>query len=231
MVALHELTATTQRYTIDYLRGSDVAMRFGLGVTPLGAGSGVGTIVRNSRAVLQFPSGLFSDPGGRGWRSLSWSESGYKYLIESEVQRGEDVLHVGWSLDRAGAPAAPYARTAIGSCASASSPEETVRAWVAALGRHDPDRILDCFAMDNLTVNGTSFAPGSADLPTALVDRVGSPVAMAGRSWVGVTWTFDRDPGSAWVQGQHGFLFYLVGLDDGRYRIFEGGTGAYGPPP
>lgn len=206
-------------------------MRFALGLAPSGSGSGIATYVRNSRAVLQFPSALFSDPGGRGWRSLMWSESDRAYLVESEFQRGEDVLHVGWSLDRSGAPMPSFTRTQIASCASASSATETVRAWVLALGRHDAARILDCFATDKLVVDGTSFAPGAAELPTATVERIGAPVPIAGRAWVDVSWTFDRDPGAAWTQGQRGFVFYLVGLEDGRYRIFDGGTGAYGPPP
>ncbi len=232
VVELRDLRADPPSYTIDYLKSGETALRFSLGGTPLGGGSGVGTRVRGASAELRFPSDLFNTPGGPGWRSLSWQESGRTYAVESKILTGEDVLHAGWFLDRAGSPAPkyPYTRVRVGACASATAPEDTARAFVLAFGRHDPDLVLDCFAMDYIGAFGPGFAAGDAELPTATIDRVAPMGPIGGRVYVAASWTFDREP-IGWVQGQHGFQFFMVGLEDGRYRIFEGGTGAYGPPP
>lgn len=229
-VELADLNASPPRYSLTYLRGGDRTLRFAAGVSTETLGSSIGTRVRGVGASISFPTSLFTSPAPRVLRRLGWREGGIGYVIESEVLTGDTVLHVGWSLDRTGVPH-PITRTKIGSCASATSPEETVRNWVLALGRHSEETILDCFA-DDYYVDGSGFAAFSADtLPTATVDRVGPTSPIGGRMWIGVSWTFASDPGPLYPQGQRASLNYIVGLDGDRYRIFEGGTGAYAPPP
>ena len=229
-VELANVSASPPSYSLTYLRAGDRTLRFAAGVATDTLGSGLGTRVRGVGATLTFPTSLFSSPAPRVLRRLAWREAGVGYAIESEVLTGDTLLHVGWSLDRTGVPH-PVTRTNIGSCASASSPEATVRNWVLALGRHSPDTLIDCFA-DDYFADGTAFLSGAADrLPTATVDRVGPTSPIGGRMWVAVSWTFTSDPGDRYAQGQHASLNYIVGLDGDRFRIFEGGTGAYAPPP
>ena len=228
-VALSGVSATA--YALTYLRNGDATLRFAGGVSTDSLGSSIGTRVRGVGASISFPTTLYQLPAGaRVLRRVAWHEGGTGYTIESEVLTGDTLLHVAWSLDRTGVPH-PFPRTAVGSCASATSPVDTVRNWVLALGRHSPDTILDCFADDSIS-DGILFADMQADqLPTATVDRLGPTSAIGGRVWVPVSWSFTSDPGDRYVQGQHASLNYIVGLEDGLYRIFEGGTGAYAPPP
>ena len=229
-VELANVSASPPSYSVTYFRAGDRALRFASGVSTDTLGSSIGTRVRGVRATITFPSSLFASPAPRVLRRVAWREGGIGYVIESEVLTGETLLHVAWSLDRTGVPR-PITRTKIGSCASPTSPEETVRNWVLALGHHDEDTILDCFA-DDAYADGSGFAATEADtLPTAAVERIGPASPIGGRTWVAVSWAFTSDPGDRYAQGQHASLNYLVGLDGDRYRIFEGGTGAYAPPP
>ncbi|HEY6958442.1 MAG TPA: hypothetical protein VI814_06450 [Candidatus Limnocylindria bacterium] len=229
-VEVANVTASPPSYSLWYLRGGDRTLRFAAGVSTDTLGSSIGTRVRGVGASITFPTSIFTSPAPRVLRRLAWREGGTGYVIESEVLTGDTLLHVGWSLDRTGV-AHPIARTKIGSCASVASPQETVRNWVLALGHHSEDTIIDCFADDAYT-DGSGFAAMEADaLPTATVERVGPTSPIGGRTWVAVSWSFTSDPGDRYPQGQHASLNYIVGLDGDRYRIFEGGTGAYAPPP
>lgn len=229
-VELRELRAdaTDPRYTVIYTstRGPIV---FGLGPATDVTGSGIGTLVRNSSATLTFPPQLFNDPGGRGDRRVRWTERGRILRIDSSVYSGDDLLHVAWSLDRAGAPAPPYpySRTKIGACAKAGgAPEDTVRGYIELLSSNDPDAIADCTALERL---GASSARQQPTLPRTVdiaVRRVGE---VGGRIQVAGSWTFVSDPGGPW--SPQPTLFFTMGLEDGRWRIFEAGTAAYAPPP
>lgn len=229
-VELRELRAdaTDPRYTVIYTstRGTIV---FALGPATEVTGSGIGTLVRNSSATLTFPSQLFNDPGGRGDRRVRWTEQARVMRIDTAVYTGDDLLHIAWSLDRTGLPASPYpyVRTKVGACAKQSAtPEDTVRTYIELLSSGDADALADCTALERL---GSSLGRQQPALPRALdiaVRRVGE---VGGRPQVVGSWTFVSEPGGPWSPKPT--LFFTMGLEEGRWRIFESGTAAYGPPP
>jgi hypothetical protein len=221
-------------YEVTYMRGSDVLMRLAVGTSvAVGTriGSGIGTRVRGVGASLDFSTDLFTRPGGRGQRRLTWTEGRFGIALESEVVTGDALLHVGWSIDRAGAPPArlPATHQRPGSCASRNSATETVSALVGAIGEHDRELVRDCFSLD--LIGDSDGWANWADLPTAVIDSMAAAGTVGGRPWIRVTWQFTRDPGNLWTQGQRSGQFLMLGLEDGYYRVFEYATAPYGPPP
>jgi len=215
--------ATDPRFVVTYAGGGR-SIEFGMaGDGPPGGGSGIGTRVRRSPAVLSFPSSLFTDPAQPLPRVVKWTESGRTLWITSATFTGADLLHVAWSLDETSAPAPGYVRVKDGTCASTSDPQETVDRLMALIGSGDPDAVLDCFALD------VGFA-NWAMLPTT-TDRMSRTLGeIGGRVYVSASWRFTSEP-VGWTQGSYGSQFLQVGLEGGRWRVFEGGTAAYGSPP
>ena len=152
--------------------------------------------------------------------------------IEADRFTGEDLLHIAWSLDRAGAPAPKnvYTRAKPGVCAArAAAPEETVRRLLTFVGTGDRDAVVDCFSLEFL---GETPYPGIgawADLPRASDLKLSPPSALAGRFAISAGWLFASDPGGAWNQQAH--HSFVLGLEDGSWRVYEIGTAMYGPPP
>lgn len=226
-VAVTSLTpgATDPRYVVTYAGGGR-SIEFGMGGDgPPAGGSGVGTRVRRSPAALTFPPSLFTDPAQPLARVVKWTESGRTLWIASSTFTGGDLLRVAWSLDNATAPAPRYVRVKDGACASATDPQETVDHLIALIGSGDPDAVLDCFALD------AGFA-NWATLPTT-TDRTSRKLGdIGGRVSVFAGWKFTSEPvPGSWTQGSSGSQFLMVGLEDGRWRVFEGGTAAYASPP
>src|SRR5688572_5488410 len=138
--------ATDPLYTVAYVAPSGAAIIIGLGRHAHIGTSKIGTRVRNSPAVLSFGTMESSGP----WKRISWRENGYDLRIDSDRFSGDDVLHVAWSLDPAGAPAPknPYTRMKPGICAARSAaPEDTVRRLLALVGGGDRDAVMDCFSL------------------------------------------------------------------------------------
>lgn len=217
-------------YRVAYLAPSGASILFALGPESDVPGSGIGTRVRNSPAVLSFETVLFSEPKKLALRRVRWQEGEHVLRIESDRFTGEDLLHIAWSLDRTGAPAPKnaYTRVKPGVCAKeGGSPEDTVRLLLTFVGGRDRDSVLDCFSLELLGVYPEYGA--WSDLPRASDVKLSPPTAIAGRFVVGVTWLFARDPGGAWSQRPH--HFFTLGQEDGRWRVYETATAAIGPPP
>lgn len=221
---------TNPLYEITYLTSSGETIRFALGPASDVAGSGIGTRVRNSSAVLSFDSSLSSDPAKRGPRRIRWQEGPYVLRIDTDSFTGDDLLHIAWSLDRTGAPApaTPYTRVKPGVCAiGGAPPEDTVRLLLSFAGGHDRHAVMDCFSVELL---GERPGYGDwADLPTTRNVTLQLPRALGGRSVIGATWTFTGDPGGAWGQPAH--QIFLLGLEDGVWRVYETATAMISPPP
>lgn len=218
------------RYAIAYVAPSGATILIALGPAPDIAGSGYGMRVRNSGAVLSFPTSLWSDLSTPALRRVRWVEGRYVLRIESERFTGEDLLHVAWSLDRTGAPASknPYTRVKPGTCAArGAAPEETVQRLLSLVGAGDRDAVLDCFSLELL--GDYPGYGGWADLPRASDVKMQPPSELGGRFVVSAGWTFASDPGGAW--GQQAHQFFTLGLEDGSWRVYETGTAAYAPPP
>jgi len=215
--------APDPRYVATYA-GSGRSIEFGMGGDgPPGGGSGVGTRVRRSPAALTFPSALFTDPSQPLPRVVKWTESGRTLWITSSTFTGGDLLHVAWSLDETSAPAPRYVRVKDGTCASTTDPQATVDRLMALIGSGDQDAVLDCFALDVGYANW-------AMLPTT-TDRMSRTLGdIGGRVYVYAGWRFTSEP-VGWTQGSSGSQFLMVGLEGGRWRVFEGGTAAYASPP
>ncbi|MEA2660992.1 MAG: hypothetical protein QOH08_564 [Chloroflexota bacterium] len=219
--------AADPRYVVTY-SGAGRSIELGMGGPGPGqpsGQSGLGTRVRRSAAVLSFPSSLFTDPSGPALRIVRWQEGGRVLWISSSTYPGGDLLRVAWELDPTGAPTPPSARVREGACASSAKPEDTVDRLMALIGAGDTDAVLDCFAQDVGFANWATL-PMTADRVSRRVGEVG------GRVYVQGTWKFVSEPaGGAWTQGSSGSQFFQLGLESGRWRVFEGGTAAYGSPP
>jgi hypothetical protein len=219
-------------YRVAYVAASGATILFALGPTPAaGAGdSAIGTRVRNSGAALIYVGGWPATSGAVVTRQVRWIEGNHVLRIESDRFTGEDLLHIAWSLDRTGAPAPknPYTRAKPGTCAAqGAAPEETVRRLLALVGEGDRDAVRDCFSLELL-----GDYPGYGDwatLPRASDGKLSPPSAIAGRFVVGASWRFASDPGGAWGPQPH--HFFTLGLEDGRWRVYETATAAIGPPP
>ena len=213
------------RYVVTYSGASrSIELGMGGGGSAQASGqSGLGTRVRRSPAVLSFPQSLSSDPSAPGLRVVRWQEGGRDLWISSSTFAGGDLLRVAWELDLVSAPAALYRRVRDGACASTTRPEDTIDRLMALIGSGDQDAVLDCFALD------VGFA-NWATLPTTIdrAQRAGGEVG--GRVNVQGTWTFTTEP-VFWTQGSKASQFFQLGMEGGRWRVFEVGTAAYGSPP
>lgn len=222
----------TREYEIAYrdAAGADIVI-FRLGPIDQLSGSAIGfCCVRGARASLRFASYLFEDPARPGTRRIQWEEQTRILSFRTERIKGEDMLRIAWALDRTTAPPNPYpdARAKIGACASGADPAETVRRLLSLAGSSDRAAVLDCYALDRIMVAGTGIADW-AELPSARDVTVRGTTDIAGRAEIPVSWTFSRDPGGAW--GTRPSQFMLLGLEDGRWRIYDAGTGPFGRPP
>src|SRR5688572_9186209 len=219
--------ASEPLYRVVYLAPSGATILFALGPESNVPGSGIGTRVRNSPAVLSFETTLFSEPNKPASRRVRWQEGKHVLRIESDRFTGEDLLHIAWSLDRTGAPAPKiaYTRAKPGVCAAkGAAPAETVRRLLAFVGAGDRDAVLDCFSLELL--GDLPGYGGWADLPRTSDATVPAPTDLAGRVWIPATWKFANDPGGAW--GQQAFQVFLLGLEDGSWRVYETATAMYG---
>ena len=221
---------TNPLYEITYMTSSGETILFALGPASDIAGSGIGTRVRNSAAVLSFDSSLSADPTKRAPRRIRWQEGPYVLRIDTESFTGEDLLHIAWSLDRTGEPTPKnaYNRVKPGVCAvHGARPEDTVRRLLALVGSGDRDAVADCSSLELL-----GEYPGYrdwADLPKTSDVALMPSSETGGRVVVPASWTFASDPGGAW--GRQAFQVFVLGLEDGRWRVYETATGWYASPP
>jgi hypothetical protein len=217
-------------YAVAYLASSGATILFGLGSAADIPGSGYGTRVRNSHAVLSFETILFSEPNKPASRRVRWQEGNYVLRIESDRFTGDDLLHIAWSLDRGGAPAPknPYTRVKPGVCAvRGAGPEETVRRLIGFVGGADRDAVLDCFSLELL---GDYPGYGEwAQLPRASDLKMQPSSETGGRSVVPAAWTYASDPGGAW--GRQAFQVFILGLEDGAWRVYETATAWFNSLP
>ena len=233
-VQLRELISDTRepRYLVRYADSTGAELLFGLGPAPALSGqtSGVGTRVRGVSAVLNFSATLWNDRTAPAPRRLQWTEGRHVLRVESDRFSGDDLLHVGWYLDPAGQPPPlhKYTRVKTGACAKLSAPpEETVRNLLALTGGGDVDATSDCLAMERIAEYGN--VGGWAELPRTSNLSFGAIEEFAGRVVVMASWTFASDPGGAW--GLSATRFFLLGPEDGRWRIFEVWSGGPGRLP
>jgi hypothetical protein len=218
------------RYAIAYVAPNGAAILLALGPASGIDGSGIGTRVRNSPAVLSFSVNLWSEPSKPAPRRVRWVEDRYVLRIDTERFTGEDLLHVAWSLDRTGAPApkSSYTRVKPGICAArGAAPEDTVRRLIDFVGSGDRDAVLDCFSLELLGDYPGYY--GWADLPRASDLKLQPSQETGGRFVIGAGWQFASDPGGAWAQQAH--QFFLLGLEDGSWRVYETATAWYASLP
>lgn len=231
-VTLRSLSVSpTREYEVVYPdRSGEPLVTFRLGPVTDIRESGMGICcVRASRAIVQFASHLFADPTRPGIRRVEWMEQTRTLSFWSERIRGEDMLRIAWALDRETAPQNPYpdVRAKAGSCA-APTPGETILRLISLMGSLDRAAVLDCYALDAITADGTDVSSW-AQLPRAGRAAVVEEKEIAGRRWVTATWTFSSDPGGAW--GRSPTFFFLLGEEDGTWRVYDGGTGPGGAVP
>lgn len=214
------------RFTITY-RSPQGTITYALGpTTDVAGGSGYGTRVRGVPATLTFDQSLWTDRTKPALRRVRWEErrpglsvAGTTLSISSETFSGDDLLHIAWSLDRAGSALANIPRPAPGTCAAAD-PVETVRKLLALLGSRNAAAVSDCFA---------EGGQGWETLPPIRIDDARQVENVGGRPTVIASWTFSSDPGGAW--GPRPTRFFQLGLEDGVWRIYEVGSAPIGPPP
>lgn len=224
-VATLHVDPADPRYIVTY-SGSGRSIEFGMGgggPAQTSGQSGLGTRVRRSPAVLSFPSDLFFDPSGPALRIIRWQEAGRDLWIRSSTVTGGDLLRVAWELDLVSAPAAVHRRVRDGACASTTKPEDTIDRLMALIGSGDRDALLDCFALDVGFANWATL-PTTTDRTRRTGGEVGGRVSVQG------SWTFTSEP-VLWTQGSKASQFFQLGLEGGRWRVFEVGTAAYGSPP
>ena len=211
------------RVTYNVNGGDRMAVRFGLGpLPPLGPApvSAIGIRVRGVPAAFEFPSNDFSRT------RIVWRESSAELAIEGGEIRGDDLLQTAWAL----APAAPLApRARVGSCApDRAVPDQVVRRLFELATSGDADAVADCWSRDRVVEDSGGFAIWSKLGPTSELEIRYAP-RVATRYWVSVTFTFARDPSA--FQGPRKLVFYQVGVEEGRWRIFESATAIVLPPP
>ena len=219
----YAIDGASYRVTYNVNGGDRMAVRFGLGpLPPLGPApvSAIGIRVRGVPAAFEFPSNDFSRT------RIVWRESTAELAIEGGEIRGDDLLQTAWAL----APGAtPAPRTRVGSCApDRAEPDQVVRRLFELATSGDADAVADCWSRDRVAENLGMFAIWSKLGPTSDLEiRYGPRVAT--RYWVSVTFTFARDPSA--FQGPRKLLFCQVGVEEGRWRIFESATAIVLPPP
>lgn len=219
----YAVDGASYRVTYNVNGGDRMAVRFRLGpLPPLGPApvSAIGIRVRGVPAAFEFPSNDLSRT------RIVWRESSAELAIEGGEIRGDDLLQTAWAL----APAAtPAPRTRVGSCApDRAEPDQVVRRLFELATSGDADAVADCWSRDRVAEDVGMFAIWSKLGPTSDLEiRYGPRVAT--RYWVSVTFTFARDPSA--FQGPRKLLFYQVGVEEGRWRIFESATAIVLPPP
>lgn len=231
-VTLRRLSVSpTREYEVVYPdRSGEPLVTFRLGPVAEIRESGSGLCcVRAARAIVQYASHLFGDPTKPGIRRVKWTEQTRTLSFWSERIRGEDMLRIAWALDRETVPPNPYddARAKPGACARDSA-VGTIERLLSLTGSLDRAAVLDCYALDAITADGTDVASW-AGLPRAGRAEVVEGEEIAGRRWVSATWTFGSDPGGAW--GRSPTFFFLLGEEDGAWRVYDGGTGPGGSVP
>jgi hypothetical protein len=215
--------AADPSYVVTYSgAGRSVELGMGRGGPPQTTEhSGIGTRVRRSAAVLSFPQSLWSYPTAPAPRVIRWQEAGRDLWVSSSEFTGGDLLRIAWELDLATAPAPPFARVSEGACASTTRPEDPIERLMVLIGSGDADAVMDCFAIGG---GGWATQPKAIDRAQRRVAEIG------GRVWVLGSWTFASPP-AGWTQGAGGTQFFQLGIDGGRWRVFETATAAYGSPP
>lgn len=230
-VELREVSATPVRYEVVYRSVGRPALLFISGALPLPiVDSGVGIFVRRSSATLNLPQSVFSDPGGPALRRVQWREGDQGLRIESELLRSDDLERIAWSLDLATAPppAFPYTASRSGGCA-ASTPEETIRRYVALAGSGGGDA-RDCYAREVIERSGSAASSNWAtQAPRATLTELQRRPDVGGRVQLLASWMHVTDPGGP--SGQRPTFFFLLGLEDSAYRIFDTATAPLGPHP
>jgi hypothetical protein len=216
------------RYEVVYsgVGGAQIVIALGPFPREIPSGwSGMGTRVRGVGAALTFSGALWTDRTAIAPRVVRWEEGRYVLRVESDRFTGDDLLHVAWYLDQGGKPQPvnAYRRNKVGACAKpAAAAEDTVRLLLALSGRGDRDALLDCYAMDVIGESGPSTIGNWAGLPLASNVKIDSAEEIAGRVQLMTSWTFASDPGGAW--GPVATRFFLLGPEDGRWRIFAVGS-------
>jgi hypothetical protein len=212
------------RYVVTYSgAGRSVELGMGGGGPPQAIEqSGIGTRVRRSPAVFSFPQSLWSSPVEPALRVIRWQEAGRDFWIGTSTFPGGDLLRIAWELDLSTAPPPPVAHVSEGSCASTTKPEDTVERLLALIGSGDAAALMDCFAIAGYG--------GWATLPKAIDRKVQMRGEIGGRVWGLGSWTFESQP-AGWTQGPGGTQFFQLGIDAGRWRVFETATAPYGSPP
>ena len=230
-VELRELSASPTRYEVVYRSGGRPALHFISGALPLPTvDAGVGIHVRRSNATLNLPQRVFSDPGGPALRRIQWREGQQGLRIESDLLRSDDLERIAWSLDRATAPppAFPYTGSRDGGC-GASTPQETIRRYVALAGSGSGD-VQDCYARELIERSPSGLgSTWTTQVPRATITGFERRADVGGRAQLLVSWTHVTDPGGP--SGQHPTFFFLLGLEDGAYRIYDTATAPLGPHP
>jgi hypothetical protein len=228
-VELREVSANPVRYEVVYLSAGRPAVVFVSEPLPLPAvDSGVGIHVRRSGATLNLPQSVFRDPAEPALRRVQWREGDQGLRIESELLRSNDLEQIAWSLDLSTAPPPPFPYLGIrsGVCA-ASTAEETIRRYVALAGNGSGDA-TDCYAREVIERSGSGFS-NWATQPSATMTQLERRPDVGGRAQVIASWTHVSDPGGP--AGQHPTFFFLLGLEEGAYRIFDTATAPLGPHP
>lgn len=230
-VELREVSASPVRYVVAYRSAGQPALIFiaqGLPLPPVDAG--VGIHVRRSSATLNLPQSVFSNPGGTALRRIQWVEGQQGLRIESELLRSDDLERIAWSLDLATAPppAFPYTAGRSGGCA-ASTPEETIRRYVALAGSGSGDA-RDCYAREVIERSPSGLASSwTTQMPRATITGLERRADVGGRAQLLASWMHVSDPRGA--AGQHPTFFFLLDLEEGAYRIFDTATAPLGPHP
>ncbi len=210
-------------YRVTYRTPQGGTISFVLGLTRSIAGSAIGTRVRGVSAVLEESS---YDPATPLRFRVAWSEAPSAYAIEGQGVTGEEMLRVAWALTSTTPPPPPthlYTREKTGACSTpGQSQEAVVRRLFALAASGDGAAVLDCYALEYIGENGTAFAaPWSRSGPLSEL-KVSPLDELAGRMRVGAIFTFEREP--TLFFGPHKLLFYTVGWDEDRWRIFETAT-------
>jgi hypothetical protein len=229
-VELRDLVAAPSepRYSVLYRTPQGAAIVFALGPADPIPGSGTGIVVRGQDASLTFPSTAFAEPTKPATRRVRWMEGPLVFSITSDTFTGDDLLHIAWNLDPWSAPPPRNAFSRMDGACGAGTPEDTMRGLVALLGRRDAVRIADCFSDEFLGRSGMGVPSGWSALPSATLDAISPRQPVGGRPVLQVNWTWSANPGGAWNNPQT--MFFTLGLDHDRYRIYGLGTAGSGAP-
>lgn len=225
-------TTPTREYEVVYRDTTGTSLvNFRLGsVEPVQESAVSMCCVRGAQATLHLATRLFSDPALPGMRQMRWEEQGRTLSITSERIKGEDVLRIAWLLDRTTAPRNAYlsSHPPSGACASPVSAEGTVATLLLLTGSGNRDALIDCYSSDAIAVGGLGVASW-AGLPATKAATITRGAEIAGRAWVAATWTFTSSAGGPW--GETNTRFFLLGREEGVWRIYEVGSAPFSTPP